>query len=62
MIWAWYTQGYRTTNLYLLVYVFFFFFFLFKHKGTDKVIGFIIFHNLASPPFSSEKQIEGQEY
>lgn len=40
----------------------FFFFFLFKHKGTDKVIGFIIFHNLASPPFSSEKQIEGQEY
>lgn len=62
MIWAWYTQGDRTTNLYLLIYAFFKKRCSISHKGTDKVIGFIIFHNLASPPFSSVKQIERQEY
>lgn len=60
MPWAQYTQSYRTISLYSLIYAFF----LKMHYATlrSKVIGFIIFNNLASPPFSHVKQIERQEY
>lgn len=61
MIWVWFTQGNRSTNLYLQIYDFFLRSNI-SHPETDKVIGFIIFHNLVSPPFSGVRQIERQEY